>query len=68
MEELDRTQKCSILGPQNLGPSGDGSPSGSATVTLIGIENSLRKLESWLSHPFNLNFWMLLNVENQYQN
>ena len=31
MEKLNRAQKCSILGPQNLG-SGGGPPPGSAPV------------------------------------
>ena len=37
MEKLNRAQKCSILGPQNLGSGGGlgprGTPPGSAPVT-----------------------------------
>ena len=41
MEKLNRAQKCSILGPQNLGSGGAraGAPPGSAPGLLLGFKS-----------------------------
>ena len=44
MEKLNRAQKCSILGPQNLGSRGaraPGAPPGSAPAVTVLISNLL---------------------------
>ena len=42
MEKLNRAQKCSILGPQNLGSGGPGpqGPPGSAPVSFLLCQSS----------------------------
>ena len=37
MEKLNRAQKCSILGPQNLGSGAPAPPPGSAPAVRMGV-------------------------------
>ena len=45
MEKLNRAQKCSILGPQNLGSRGARAP----LDPRLNIVNQLVPLQSWLA-------------------
>ena len=72
MEKLNRAQKCSILGPQNLGSGGaraPGAPPGSAPeLTLHYVTNAAWKLCSKIMillylHQYNLLHKISNNIE-----